>query len=91
MGTPTPEEILSGDYYGTFSGSNLRVVKTPIYKTGSGKSLDIPAHWFENDFSAGHAPVVTDAERNMVNQVVGPFPNAVNTIEITVSHRDIYN
>ncbi len=93
MGTPEPgdDRILSGDYYGTFSESNLRVVKTPIYKTGSGKSLEIPAHWFESDFSEGHAPVVTDAERNMVNQVVGPFPNAVNTIEITVGHIDIYN
>ena len=93
MGTPEPgdDRILSGDYYGTFSGSNLRVVKTPIYKTGSGKSLEIPSHWFNSVFSEGHAPVVTDAERNMVNQVVGPFPNAVNTIEITVGHIDIYN
>lgn len=89
-GTPGPEDVLSGDYYGTFSESDLRVVKTPIYKTGSGKSLELPAHWHESDFSAGHAPVVTDADLAMVNQIVGPFPNATNTIEIIVNEYSVY-
>ena len=80
-----------GDYYGTFSGSGLRMVKTQIYKDGSGKRMELPAYMYKSNFTEGHAPVVTDAERNMVNQIVGPFPNAVNTIEITVGHIDITN
>jgi len=49
--------------------------KTPVYKSGSGK---VPENRYE-------PATPTDAERNMVNQVVGPFPNATNTIEIVVT------
>jgi len=49
--------------------------KKPIYKSGSGK---VPTNPYDPYLTQ------TDAERNMVNQVVGPFPNATNTIEIVI-------
>jgi len=53
----------------------FKAIKTPIYKSGSGK---VPTNPYDSYLTP------TDAERNMVNQVVGPFPNATNTIEIVV-------
>ncbi|MCR5697375.1 MAG: hypothetical protein K6G73_10435 [Marinilabiliaceae bacterium] len=46
----------------------------PIYKKGSGNVYD----------PLNPDAEITDAERNMVNQVVGPFTQEVNTIKITV-------
>lgn len=58
-----------------FPSIPFKAIKTPIYKSGSGK---VPTNPYDSYLTP------TDAERNMVNQVVGPFPNATNTIEIVV-------
>ena len=59
-----------------YPSTEFIVEKKPIYKSGSGKVPTNPYDYYSTP---------TDAERNMVNQVVGPFPNATNTIEIVVT------
>ena len=54
---------------------NLDYDKVPIYKKGSGIVYD-PLNEYV---------VATDAERNLVNQVVGPFTEELNTIKIKVT------
>ena len=53
---------------------NLDYDKVPIYKKGSGIVND-PLDEI----------VITDADRNLVNQVVGPFTEELNTIKIKVT------
>ena len=67
------KEYLTWMYYPSIG---FKTQKTPIYKSGSGKVPTNPYDYYSTP---------TDAERNMVNQVVGPFPNATNTIEIVVT------
>ncbi len=54
---------------------NLDYDKVPIYKKGSGIVYDPLDEYV----------VATDAERNLVNQVVGPFTEELNTIKIKVT------
>ena len=68
------------EIYPSYAGMNMNVAateqsfsQTPIYKKGSGEAF--------NPFDSTLGQVQTD----MVNQLVGPFPSANNTIEIIVS------
>ncbi|MBO7495890.1 MAG: hypothetical protein J6T98_05010 [Salinivirgaceae bacterium] len=67
------------EIYPSYAGMNMNVAatehsfsQTPIYKKGSGEAF--------NPFDSTSGQVQTD----MVNQLVGPFPAANNTIEIIV-------
>ncbi|MBR6251046.1 MAG: hypothetical protein IKR17_07635 [Bacteroidales bacterium] len=50
--------------------------KTPIYKLGSGSVTQNPFDYYATP---------SDADRNMVNQVIGPFTETINTIKIKVT------
>jgi len=78
----------------TLTGINIK--KTPVYKIGSGaydyrsdNDTQFPSEYSLADGVQG--PQITDADRAMVNQIVGPFPNATNTIEIIVNEYSVNN
>ncbi len=81
-------------YYtqGTVTLSGINIKKTPVYKIGSGaydyrsdNDTQFPSEYSSNLADGEQRPQITDADRAMVNQIVGPFPNATNTIEIIVN------
>ena len=70
--TPQKLKAIWGEHY---TAIDQVFTKTPIYKLNSGKVVD-PLNW---DYTS------TDSERAMVNQVIGPFTQEINTIKIVVT------